>query len=148
MLNYGIGGQERKFAVNEAIAEIPQNRTLFLQKLNGEPPMSPVVTHGLQTVEQVFEHFKPSIEVDFETEEGTVRNETLHFRKVGHFGKQGITDQSNYLQELNAQVQDHEQFVRQLKANKVLKTVLENPEAKRAYLAALQTLIDELEQTV
>lgn len=145
MYNYGIGGQERKLDnAQEAIADIPLNRTLLLEKLTDSPPTKFEIVHGLQTIDDVFENFKPSVEVDFQDEEGIIVPEKLNFKNLGDFSRKGIINQSDFLQDLNAQADDLQKLMRQLKSNKVLKAALENPEAKGAFLAALDALIDEL----
>ncbi len=147
MFNYDIGGQERKIEVNEGIAEIPQNKTLLIEKLTDEAPLSPQIIPDLKSINDVFGFFKPTKEVDFETPEGSSKTEELHFETLGNFGKQGITKQSAYLNELSHQCEDMQKFVKQLKSNKILKTMLENKEAKAAYLACIEALINEMEQT-
>ena len=77
--NKGIGGNEVPLDANEAIAEIPQNRTLFAQKLTAEDPVKPELVEGLTTVEKVFEHYKPEIKVDFEDADGSIKMENLKF---------------------------------------------------------------------
>ena len=62
--NYGIGGNEVKTDASEAFADIPQNRTLMAEKLTKDAPVKPEIVHGLQTVEQVFAHYKPNISVE------------------------------------------------------------------------------------
>lgn len=146
MFSYGIGGQERKLNnAQEAIADIPLNRTLLVQKLTSDPPLRPNVVNGLQTPEEVFAHFKPEVTVDFEKADGSAADETLHFHNVGDFGKKGIINQSKFLQDLNSQADDLQKLMRQLKSNKILKAALENPEAKAAFLATLQNMISELD---
>jgi hypothetical protein len=146
MFNYGIGGQERKLeGASEAISDIPLNRTLLVQKLTSDPPLRAQVVEGLKTPEAVFAHFKPAVEVDFEKEDGTVVPETLEFRSLGDFGKKGIIGQSNFLQDLNTQADDLQKLLRQLKSNKILKSALDTPETKAAFLAAIQAMISELE---
>ena len=39
--DYGIGGNEVNVDANESIADIPSNRTLLVQKLTDEAPVSP-----------------------------------------------------------------------------------------------------------
>jgi hypothetical protein len=146
MYDYNIGGQERKNEVNEGIADIPQNKTLLIERLTDEPPLSPQVIPDLKNPADVFQFFRPSKEVEFETDEGSARREKLEFRSLGDFGRQGITRQSNFLNELNQQSEDLQKFIRQLRSNKTLKTLLENKEAKASYIACLQGMIDELEQ--
>lgn len=146
MFDYGIGGQERKLNVSESIVDIPQNKTLLIEKLTADPPIRPEVVEGLKTVGEVFAHFKPEQEVEFDTEEGSTISETLKFNSLADFGKKGIIAQSNYLQELNMTFEDFQKYVRQLKSNKILKTMLENPDGKAAYMAAIQAMIRELEE--
>ncbi|GAA4395370.1 hypothetical protein GCM10023187_02150 [Nibrella viscosa] len=146
MFDYGIGGQERKLDVNESIVDIPQNRTLIVEKLTADPAFRPEIVDGLKTVGEVFEHFRPEVEVEFETEEGSTTSETLRFRALSDFSKKGIVAQSPFLQRLNMTYEDFSRYVKQLKSNKILKTVLDNPEAKAAYVAAIQAMIQELEE--
>jgi len=146
MYTYGIGGQERKNDnAQEAITDIPLNRTLLIQKLTAEPPLRPQVAEGLRTPEAVFAHFKPEVDVDFEKEDGSVTSETLHFESLGDFGKQGIIAQSRFLQDLNTESDNLQKLLRQLKSNKILKSALENPETKAAFLAAIEAMISELD---
>ncbi|HVM86771.1 MAG TPA: hypothetical protein VMT76_01195 [Puia sp.] len=146
MFNYDIGGQERKNEVSEGIADIPQNRTLLIEKLTDDPPLSPQIIPDLKNVSDVFAFFKPAKEVEFETEDGSSKSEELHFESLADFGKQGITKQSAYLNELNQQCDDLQKFVKQLKSNKILKTLLENKDAKAAYMSCIKALINEMEQ--
>ena len=60
---------------------------LMAEKLHRRiTPVKPVIVEGLTTVEQVFEHFKPKVEMDFETEDGVSKKETLGFNNLGDFG--------------------------------------------------------------
>jgi hypothetical protein len=147
MFNYDIGGQERKIEVNEGISDIPQNRTLLIEKLTDEAPLSPQIIPDLKSINDVFGYFKPAKEVEFETADGSGKTEQLRFGSLASFGKPGITRQSAYLSELSHQCEDLQKFVRQLKSNKILRTLLENKEAKAAYLSCLNGLINELEQS-
>ena len=146
MFDYGIGGQERQLNVSESIVDIPQNKTLLIEKLTTDPSFSPQVVEGLKTVGEVFAHFRPEQEVEFATEEGSSINETLHFTSLADFGKKGIIAQSEYLQQLNMTFEDFQRYGKQLKSNKILKTMLENPDGKAAYIAAIQAMIRELEE--
>jgi hypothetical protein len=146
MYNYGIGGQERKLDnAQEAITDIPLNRTLLVQKLTADPPLRAQIVEGLRTPEAVFAHFKPQVEVEFEKENGTIVPETLQFESLGDFGKKGIINQSNFLQSLATETDDLQKLLRQLKSNKILKSALDTPETKAAFLAAIQSMIAELD---
>ncbi len=142
---YGIGGTEVKTDAFEAFADIPQNRVLIAEKLTYDTPVKPVVVEGLTDVGKVFEQFQPKVEMEFETEEGTLRRETLRFKGLEDFGIKGITAQSDYLTELNMKQIQYQKIVKQLKTNKMLKQALDNKESKAHFLNALHTLIQELD---
>ncbi len=143
---YGIGGTEVKLDANEAFAEIPRNRTLLVEKLTNDPAIKPVVQTGLKTIEEVFEHFQPKVEVEFEDADGVANKEMLKFGHLGDFGAKGITRQSNFLKDLATEKDQYVKVVKQLKTNKILKTAIADPEAKQALLDAIRALLTEIEE--
>lgn len=140
-----IGGQLVPQQSFEAITQISSNRTLLVQKLTNKPTKPEPVT-GLKTVDDVFNHFQPKVNVEYENEDGAPVEEELSFRNLGDFTKNGITEQSAFLRGLNEQQDNYHAYIKQLKSNKILKSALSNPEHKQAYLAALQAMIQEIEQ--
>ncbi|MFP3593138.1 hypothetical protein [Chryseobacterium sp. SIMBA_038] len=144
--NKGIGGNEVPRDANEAIAEIPQNRTILAHKLTADDPVKPELVEGLNTIDKVFEHFKPEFKVDFEDADGAVKMENLRFKNLGDFGTKGITEQSNFLSGLETEKDQYQKIIKQLKSNKILKAALEDADAKKALYDTLQSLISELEE--
>lgn len=145
MFEYGIGGNEVRTDASESMADIAQNRTMFLQQLTAEAPIKPVAVYDLKTTEEVFSHFQPSVDVEFESEDGATNTENLKFSNVGDFAPKNITKQSNFLQDLSIQQEQYQKIGKQLKTNKLLNGVLTNPDAKQAFIVALQALIQELD---
>lgn len=143
---YGIGGNEVKTDANEAIQEIPQNRTLFVEKLTQDQAIKPEIVTGLKTIEEVFDHYKPEVEVAFEDADGVERKEGLNFKNLGDFGAKGITQQSKFLKDLDTEKEQYVKAVKQLKSNKILKAALEDPEAKQALLESIRALLTEIEE--
>lgn len=143
---YGIGGMVQDTEAFEAFADIPQNRVLMAEKLTAEAPVKPEVVEGLTTVEQVFEHFKPNIAMDFETEDGATQKETLRFSNLGDFGVKGITAQSPFLNELTMKKEQFQKIIKQLKTNKLLKQAISKEDSKQNLINAINALIKELEQ--
>ncbi|MEK6478352.1 hypothetical protein WJR50_12490 [Catalinimonas sp. 4WD22] len=139
-----IGGQLVPKESFEAISQISSNRTLLVQKLTSKPTKPEPIT-GLKTIDDVFDHFKPNVKVEFENEQGAPVKEELHFSNLGDFNKKGISGQSDFLKELDAQKENYQKFAKQLRSNKILKSALTNPDAKKAYLRALQAMIQEIE---
>lgn len=146
MFNYGIGGQEVPQDASEAMMDLDQNRTLFVQKLTANDALKPQAVYDLKTVQEVFEHYKPSVEVEFQTADGTTKNETLYFKNIGDFGTKAVTEQSSFLRDLEVQKEQYQKIVKQLKTNKLMKSVIENPDYKSAFINSLQALIQELEE--
>ena len=131
--------------VGEGFVEISPNKTLFIQKLTGEDPISPEIVEGLQTVEQVFEHFKPNCDVEMDKEDGSTTKENFRFSGLGDFDTKSLTNQSGYLKNLSMENDAYLKVVKQLGTNKSLKKVIENPETKAAFINALRALSAELE---
>ncbi|MBD0332193.1 MAG: hypothetical protein ICV66_06020 [Chitinophagaceae bacterium] len=142
---YSIGGTVQETEAFEAFADIPQNRVLLAEKLTADPPIKPEIIEGLNNVEQVFEYFKPKINVELETEEGTQRQETFSFKGLSDFGVKGITAQSNLLNELTLKKEQYQKIIRQLKMNKLLKQALTDERSKESLVMVLSALIMELE---
>lgn len=145
MFEYGIGGNEVRTDASESMADIAQNRTMFLQQLTAEAPVKPVAVYDLKTTEEVFSHFQPNVDVEFESEDGGGNTENLKFSNLGDFSPKNITKQSNFLQDLSIQQEQYQKIGKQLKTNKLLNGVLTNPDAKQAFIVALQALIQELD---
>lgn len=143
---YGIGGNEVKSDAAEAIQDIPQNRTLFVEKLTQDQPIKPEVVKGLKTVDDVFEHYKPNVDVEFEDSDGVNKKENLKFSNLGDYGAIGLTKQSKFLKDLSTEKDQYVKIAKQLKTNKILKTALENPEAKQALLESIRALLTEIEE--
>jgi hypothetical protein len=136
---------EVKGDASEAFADIPQNRTLLIEKFTDNDPIKPELVQGLQTIDDVFDHFKPEKEVEFVNESGATAKETLHFTGLQDYGAKGITTQSSFLQGLSTQKEQYDKFLKQIKTNKILMNVLNDAELKQQYLNALNAMIQEME---
>jgi hypothetical protein len=145
MFEYGVGGNEVKIDASEAIADIPFSRTLLVEKLTSDDPVHPEKVEGLATVEDVFTHFKPSIDVEFEDAEGQNVKETFRFGSVSDFLVKNMTQNSPFLNDVNAQKVFYEKMIKILRSNKILQRALQNADSKAAFVEALQGLLDELE---
>jgi hypothetical protein len=146
ILDYEIGGNEVKIDAAEGIADIPENRTLLVEKLTADDPVNPEAVDKLNTIEDVFAHFNPNVNVEFEDESGQTVKENFKFANVGDFGVKNMTGQSQFLRSLNQQKDFYESLVKQLRTNKVLQKALEDPVSKNAFIQALTELRKELDQ--
>ncbi len=145
MYKYGIGGNEVKVDASESIADIPANRTIFTQQLTQEAPFTPEAVYGLTTPKEVFNHFKPSAKVAFETEDGQESKEELKFENLGDFSPKAITKKSKFLNDVSIQKEQYEQIARQLSSNRALMKALKDPETKGAVIEILKNALVELD---
>ncbi len=121
MFNYGVGGQEVKQDASEAIADIPLNRTMFVQKLTDTEPTRPQAIYDLKTVDEVFEFFKPSVKADLEKADGSTATEEFRFGNVGDFSAKSLTSKSPFMSDLNLQ---QEQYYKMLKRYEILQKII------------------------
>lgn len=144
MFNYGIGGNEIKVDANESISDIPSNRTLLVQKLTNEPPVSPNAVYNLNTVEDVFDHFKPKVNLEFQDSEGNDVKESMEFKNLGDFGAKAIKEKSDFLNRLDVETQQFNKISRQLSSNKALRKALQDPETRDSIIKKLEEAIEEI----
>jgi hypothetical protein len=146
MQTYGIGGTEVQGDANEAISEIAQNRTLMVEKLTDEAPFKPEIVEGLTSIDDVFNHFSPTVDVEFQDAEGATKEEELSFQGLSDFGVKGITAQSEFLKDLTTQKDQFLKIIKQLKSNKLLRKALENKDTKEAMLNTIYAMVKEIEE--
>ena len=140
--NYGIGGNEVKVDANESIAEIPSNRTLIVQKLTDEAPAESV--YGLETIEDVFQRFEPTVDLCHVDAEGNEIKEIMTFTGLGDFGAKKIKEKSDFLSKLDIEKEQGVRITRQLTSNRALQKALENPEVKNAIMDVIESSIEEI----
>ena len=142
---YEIGGNEVRIDASEAIAAIPENRTLLVEQLTAEEPVNPEVVTGLSSIEAVFAHYQPQMDVSFQNEDGQTVNEHFRFASVGDFAVKNLTAQSPFLKKTSTEKDFYETLIKQLRSNKILQRALENPETKQAFIDSLLAIAGEME---
>jgi hypothetical protein len=143
-----IGGEIVKTKGVEAIKDLQENRTMILQKLTQSPPSKPEIVENLKTIDDVFDHYKPSAEVKFKDKEGGNVSEELKFNNLADFSLNGLKNNSNFLGGLNLEAETYQQILTQLKGNNKLKKLLGDEGGKAALMKALLAVIKELEENV
>ena len=145
-MEFGIGGtQKQDDSGGDGFAALSQNRTMFVQKLTDEESFQPQLVEDLKSVEDVFGFFKPNKKVEFADEQGVPVEEELRFGNLGDFGSKGITKQSKYLQDVSNKQEQYLKVVKDLKSNKALQSVVQNPETREAFVTAIRAMLKELE---
>jgi predicted component of type VI protein secretion system len=134
--------------VNVAMGPLPENRTLIVQKLTSEDQPDPQVVQGLETMNDVFNHFKPSVNVDFDEEDGSTKNEDIGFENLQDFKPEKFIAKSEKLNDLKAQKDEFANIHSKLKSNTSLQKILNDPSQKEAFLAVLNNLITDLQDSI
>lgn len=129
-----------------AMADLPKNRTMLLAELSEKPPTKPEVVYDLETMEAVFDYFKPQTKVEFTNEEGASVNEKLEFKNVGDFGKKSLINQSEFLRSTEQKKVDYKSFARQIQNNRVLQKALSDSKMKETYITLLKSMLQDLEE--
>ena len=140
-----IGGQLVPNQSFEAITQISSNRTLLVQQLTSKPTKPEPIT-GLKTIDEAFQHFKPSVEVGFDKPDGTTAKEELRFANLGDFGKEGLINQSAFLSNTRNRQDAYHKIAKQLRTNKILKAAMQSEESRQAILKAIEIMMAEIDQ--
>lgn len=146
MAKYSLGGIAIDLDdASASTSEIPQNTTIFVGQFTPKPGKAEVIK-GLQTESQVFQHFEPTQKVAFTDPNGKSVSETLRFASRSDFGKQGIINQSPLLTGIQNQKEGRKEIIKTIKKDREVQGILDEPEARAAFIGGLKALIAQLEE--
>ncbi|HTG57393.1 MAG TPA: hypothetical protein VL943_14045, partial [Niabella sp.] len=111
-----------------------------------EEVLRPEVVHGLQTVEQVFNYYRPRLHFRFEDAAGFTRSEELRFMAVDDFSCSSITGQSRFLTHQLEKKKIYLKLAGQLKTNQPLRDVLADKNKRKAFEAMLKAVMEDLKK--
>lgn len=129
---------------NPKMDDLIPNRTMIALQLTQEEATEPEINTNIKTLAELFEHYQPAVEAEFETIDGGSITESVHFRNLGDFRPKGIATQSALLADMQLEMDTLLELLQQLSRNKKLRGLLEDKAGKAAYLAALEALAAEL----
>ena len=139
-----IGGVIIPEETSEAIKFLQENKTAMVGKFTADS-MTQAPVQGVQKLQEAFDTFQPQVDVTHETEDGQEVSETLFFQNLTAFSKQGIVDQSAFLQALQQQEDNYQTLIKRLMTNKAFQKLLADPQAKKAFIDALNAMAQELD---
>ena len=131
---------------SDAIVEFPQNRTLMIEQLTDTPPAKVDFQHEFATMEDVFDHYKPNVDVEFENVNGQPVKENLKFNATKDFDEDGLMKNSKFLNDISLDIKTYADMEQQLVKNKVLRDALANEASRKDLVVALQAILAELQQ--
>ncbi|MBC7572367.1 MAG: hypothetical protein H7319_21945 [Spirosoma sp.] len=132
--------------VPPSLSPVSLNKTLYVAKLSDEYSPTPEAVPGMESVEDVMEHYKPEVGATLYDEEGAPNYETFQFRQMGDFAREGLVEQSELMRGLNRKIMDLKKMDMQFRSNKLLQNALINADAKQVVLEMIQQMLDEIEQ--
>lgn len=128
---------------------IDANKTLIIDQYTSDATEEPELFQEAKTMKDVFEHYKPSVDVDFENQSGEIVSETLHFNEMKDFdaggGKGNLVANSAFLSDVKMHVDNAGKVRKQIEQNAKLRNILKDAQGRDELRAMLQAMLDELE---
>ena len=134
---------------NAKVNPIDNNKSIIIDQFTKDVEVgNPDFLQEAKTLKDVFEYFKPSVEVEFNNEEGGSVYETLQFKEMRDFetagGKGNLVANSNFLSEIKTKVDSNAKIRKQIEQNKKLRDILKDKEAKLELKLLLESMLEEL----
>lgn len=117
---------------------------MIVQKLTDEAPSAPESVYGLETIEDVFQRFEPTVDLNHVDAEGNEVKEIMTFTGLGDFGAKKIKENSDFLSKLDIEKEQGVRIARQLTSNRALQKALEQSDTKQAMIDILELSLGEI----
>ena len=132
------------------VSPIDNNKTLMMDQYTSDvDPGNPELVEDIQTIDEAFAHFKPSVEVDFIDEEGNTVNEKLHFGELRDFeaqgGKGNLVTNSQFLSGVKQNIDVNAKIRKNIEQNRKLRDILKDSSSRAELKEMLQAMLAELE---
>lgn len=133
------------------VSALDTNKTLFIDQYTTDVQSEdPELFEDAKTIGDVFDHFKPEVEVNFTDEEGGVVTEMLHFNEIKDFeangGKGNLVANSEFLSGEKGKMDSYAKVRKQIEQNKKLRDILKDPKSKEELKEYLQAMLAELKE--
>lgn len=146
MAKFILGATERVKKDDSIPVELlPSNKILYAARLNSDedPDVTPTKCTNLK---EVFEKFRPSFDVELETDQGEPVNADFEIHAMKDFSPKELIEKNDYLQKTYYSKEMMADLEKQLKKNKPLQKLLQDPEKKDALLKVMQYYVDLLSE--
>lgn len=135
---------------NAKVSPIDNNKTLMVDQYTSDvEPGNPELVEDIQSINDAFAHFKPSVEVDFTDEEGGSVSETLHFSELRDFEAQGgkgrLVENSQFLSGVKKKIDSSRGIRKSIEQNRKLRDILKDAPSREELKEMLQAMLQELE---
>ena len=137
-------------ASSAKVSPIDNNKTLMIDQYTSDvEPGNPELVEDIQTIDDAFAHFKPTVEVDFIDEEGGSVNEKLHFSELRDFEAQGgkgkLVTNSAFLSGVKQNIDVNTKIRKNIEQNRKLRDILKDSSSREELKEMLKAMLAELE---
>ncbi len=131
------------------VSLIDQNKTLMMdQYTTNVEPGSPELVEDITNINEAFDHFKPTVEVNFTDAEGGSVTENLKFNELRDFeangGKGRLVENSEFLSSTKKQIDVNAKVRKSIEKNRKLRDILKEESSREELKEMLQAMLAEL----
>jgi hypothetical protein len=131
------------------VSLLDNNKTLIVDQFTDDVEYgSPELFEKAKSLNDVFNHFKPKVDVDFLDDEGNSISETLQFNELRDFetegGKGKLITNSPFLSNVKAKVDINTKIKKKIEQSKKLREILKDKQSKEELKIMLKSLLEEL----
>jgi hypothetical protein len=132
----------------DGIVEFSQNRTLYVDQLVSDETISTrdYEPFRADSMEQVFDHYKPGKEVELKTGEGVSLYEQFSFRSLDDFEDEQLIAQSELLVTEVDKIDTYNNIIFHVERNKALRDVFKDETARKQLRDVVASWLAELMQ--
>lgn len=135
---------------NAKVSPIDCNKTLIMDQFTSDVEAgNPEFVQDIQSIDDAFAHFKPSVEVNFTNAEGETVNETLRFGEIRDFeadgGKGRLVQNSEFLSGVKSDIDTNAKVRKSIEQSRKLREILKDEQGREELRELLQAMLDEIE---
>ena len=136
---------------NAKVTPLDNNKSIIIDQYTSDVEVgNSELFEGAKTMQDVFNHFKPSVNVEFEDEQGGIVSEQLHFNEMRDFeangGKGNLVTNSPFLSGAKSKVDVSAKIRKQIEQNRRLRDILKDAESKAELKELLEALLQEIKE--
>lgn len=151
MLKENFISKQQDEESNAKVMALDNNKTLIIDQYTSDIALGESdIFEDARTMQDVFNHFKPSVEVDFTDEQGGSVLETLHFNEMRDFetdgGKGNLVTNSPFLSSLKSKIDVSAKIRKQIMQNGRLRAILTDDDKRSELKELLEELLQEIQE--
>lgn len=136
---------------NAKVTPLDNNKTIIIDQYTSDVEVgNSELFESPKTMQDVFDHFKPTVDVEFEDEMGGIVSEQLHFNEMRDFeangGKGNLVTNSPFLSGAKSKVDVAAKIRQQIEKNSRLRNILKDENGKAELKELLEALLQEIKE--